>query len=179
MNAFKDCTSLKTVIIPGAISTIAESAFSGCKKLYSVSYSDTENFEELVIQSKAFSGCSSLSSFAFNYTVEIGEGAFSGCQMKEANFSLDVRSIGSDAFKSCSQLKTVYYCGRQEVSGSAFEKGVVAYVYVNFKGHFSNCALIYRVGESCEVLPPDTYNPEPEDASLLQIICSAVLFDFE
>ena len=43
-NAFKDCTKLKSVVIPEGVTTIGYSAFEGCTSLESISLPESINF---------------------------------------------------------------------------------------------------------------------------------------
>ncbi|GHT49600.1 hypothetical protein AGMMS49982_03390 [Bacteroidia bacterium] len=62
--------------IPGSVTNIGESAFSGCNGLTSVTIPNSVT----VINRSVFSGCSSLTSVTIpNSVTSIGESAFSGC----------------------------------------------------------------------------------------------------
>ena len=58
--AFKDCTSLKEITIPGNYSYIDQSAFENCKALKKVTYSDSVNDISHYIGISTFKGCQSL-----------------------------------------------------------------------------------------------------------------------
>lgn len=73
--AFRDCTGLLTVTLPG-VTSIGDSAFSGCTSLYFVDVGDSLR----TLGARAFSGCTSLASLTLPDTLEsVGAAAFSGC----------------------------------------------------------------------------------------------------
>jgi hypothetical protein len=74
--AFKDCITIKSIIIPGSVKKIGSQAFSGCSNLESVVIND--GLEE--IEDAVFSGCNSLTDIKILGTVErVSENAFYGC----------------------------------------------------------------------------------------------------
>ncbi len=73
--AFRDCTGLLTVTLPG-VTSIGDSAFSGCTSLYFVDVGDSLR----MLGARAFSGCASIVSLTLPDTLEsVGAAAFSGC----------------------------------------------------------------------------------------------------
>ena len=81
-SAFKNNKSIKAVIIPETVTTVASSAFYNCENLSVINFPDSITS----IGSSAFANCESLTS------IRIGNG---------------VTSIGSRAFESCDLLETV------------------------------------------------------------------------
>ena len=76
VEAFKNCTTLKTIQIPNGVETIGTKAFYGCTALQNVSIPSSV----ITIDNSAFYGCSSLTSIAIPESVtSIGTGAFIGC----------------------------------------------------------------------------------------------------
>jgi hypothetical protein len=77
VNAFRDCTSLTTVIVNGKLGSIGEYAFGDCTALTTVIIKG----ELAKIAEYAFRNCSSLDMFLFSspHSMPIGEGAFEGC----------------------------------------------------------------------------------------------------
>src|SRR5574344_588839 len=74
--AFSGWTSLKSVVLPGALTAIANGAFRGCSGLVSIRLPKKVS----VIESYAFSGCSNLVSVDVPRSVSrIERGSFSGC----------------------------------------------------------------------------------------------------
>lgn len=75
-HTFKDCKSLKSIIIPKNVTTVGTGAFMGCTSLESIQ----ANYYLMTIKDKAFYKCSSLKSAEIPVTViNIGADVFYGC----------------------------------------------------------------------------------------------------
>ena len=131
-NAFQNCTSLRSISMPGVVS-IGMYTFDGCSSLSSVSVSTALKR----IGSSAFKDCSSLSSFdipssvisieamAFHASgltsakIPVGvslieDNVFRNCKsLKTVTIPSSVSQIGNGAFYGCDKLQTVYYGGSQ------------------------------------------------------------------
>ena len=82
INAFKNCTKLRSVEYNGSITSIGASAFEGCTSLESITLPTT--------------------------LTSIGSGAFKGCTLlEEIIIPSLVPSIGYETFKNCTSLETV------------------------------------------------------------------------
>ena len=103
--AFSECNSLKSVIIPNSVTIIEDWAFLGCCSLRSIDIPDSVT----KIGVSAFSGCSSLMSIHMPDSVtSIGYNAFEGCiSLKNIRIPDSVTSIGSNAFEECVSLKSI------------------------------------------------------------------------
>jgi len=76
MWAFKDCTSLTSIIIPNSVKSIGAEAFSECTSLASITIPNSVTG----IEEGAFFYCTSLTSIIVpNSVTYIGGGAFEGC----------------------------------------------------------------------------------------------------
>lgn len=103
--AFPECNSLKSVIIPNSVTIIEDWAFLGCCSLRSIDIPDSVT----KIGVSAFSGCSSLMIIHMPDSVtSIGYNAFEGCiSLKTIRIPDSVTSIGSNAFEECVSLKSI------------------------------------------------------------------------
>ncbi|MDA7515943.1 leucine-rich repeat protein, partial [Akkermansiaceae bacterium] len=127
-NAFKDCTNLKSVVVPETVTEFGAGAFYGCNQLVSV------NVPEVVtaIGERAFYSCNRLSSITIPDGIEtiesqtfyncsalrelslpdsittIGENAFGECRaLQQVLLPENLTTLGQSAFQSCSSLKTI------------------------------------------------------------------------
>lgn len=80
--AFKVCTTLKSITLPEELETIGDYAFEGCKSLEGIALG--------------------------KYVTAVGEGAFSGCtSLQSALLSQSLTTLGAKAFNGCSQLASI------------------------------------------------------------------------
>ena len=133
MNAFSNCTSLKTVKLPPTVTKIADDAFADCKKLEEIQ--GLSNCKISEIGKDAFAGCYNLKTFDISSATitslpdticsnmyaltsihlpktltSIGTSALEGCKKLEEITGISdckLTSIGANAFASCSALKEV------------------------------------------------------------------------
>ena len=98
-------SGVKRIILGDSVTTIGNSAFSGCSSLTSVTISNSVT----TIGGYAFSGCSSLTSVTIpNSITTIGGYAFSGCSsLTSVTIPNSVTTIGYSAFRDCSSLTSV------------------------------------------------------------------------
>ncbi len=76
LSAFKNCTSLESIVIPDGVENIVEKAFSGCTSLKSITL--PESLEE--IEATAFEDCTSLKEITLpDGILTVEPGAFAGC----------------------------------------------------------------------------------------------------
>ena len=100
--AFKDNTTITSVIIPENVWQIGSQAFYGCTNLATVELSNVRD-----ISTKAFEGCTSLDNVVIPPTVtNIGEHAFYGCLALHDVLCRPyaVPTLGTDAFTKCNPL---------------------------------------------------------------------------
>ena len=104
-SAFSGCINLSAVAIPGSVTSIGSYAFSGCSGLTEVTLPGSVTN----IGSSAFSGCRGLTEVTIPENVtSIGSSAFSGCSgLTEVAIPGSVTSIGRYAFSGCSGLTEV------------------------------------------------------------------------
>jgi hypothetical protein len=103
--AFKDCTSLNNVTIPESVKSIGAFAFWGCTSLQSVIIPGSLKR----IARSAFSDCISLTEIDIQKGVtSIGEFAFADCwRIQRVIIPERVMSIGEGAFRECLELTTI------------------------------------------------------------------------
>ncbi len=127
-NAFKDSTSLKSVVVPETVTEFGAGAFYGCSQLVSVNIPEVVtklgertfyNCQRLssimipdgidTIESQTFYNCSALREISLPDSIAtIGENAFSECRaLQQVLLSKNLTTLGQSAFTSCSSLKKI------------------------------------------------------------------------
>lgn len=103
--AFKDCTSLNSVVINSGSCSFGEYAFENCSNLTNFSISDPINKLSIGL----FKGCSSLEWVPItNNPINIPDEAFSGCtNLSDNTVELDFVTIGDNAFYNCSSIRNL------------------------------------------------------------------------
>ena len=103
--AFSGCSSLTSVTIPNSVTTIGGWAFSICSSLTSVTIPNSVT----TIGDNAFMGCSSLTSVTIpNSVTTIGSEAFSDCtNLQKVNIGNSVKTIGEFAFNKCTNITQI------------------------------------------------------------------------
>ena len=127
--AFKKCSSLRHVEIPGSVREIGKHAFFGCTSLRSAEIPEGARG----IAEGAFEDRSSLESVTIPESVEhIGRKAFSGCtSLAGVEIPGSVREVGSEAFQGCASLRDVYFRGTEAQWGE-LGAGLLASTHVHF-----------------------------------------------
>ena len=96
---------LTSIVIPGSVNIIGDSAFVGCTSLGSVTISTGVK----TIRDSAFNGCQTLTNLTIpNSVTYIGDYAFYNCKAIETiTVPESVKYIGYGAFRGCEELKTI------------------------------------------------------------------------
>ena len=104
-SAFSGCSGLTSLTIPNSVTSIGRRAFSGCSCLTSLTIPNSVTS----IGGYAFNYCSGLTSVTIgNSVTSIGEYAFSDCSgLTSVTIPNSVTSIGGSAFSDCSGLTSV------------------------------------------------------------------------
>ena len=104
-SAFSGCSILESVTIPDSVTSIGDDAFAWCSSLTSVTIPDSVTS----IGNSAFHNCSSLTSVTIPGSVtSIGDCAFEDCScLTSVTIPDGVKSIGNSAFNGCSSLTSV------------------------------------------------------------------------
>ena len=110
--AFESCSSLKSITIPNSVTTIEKTVFQGCNSLKSVAIPNSIT----AIGYRTFFGCTSLESVTIpNSVTTIGQEVFYNCNsLTSVTIPDSVTFISPRAFAFCSKLKTVYFASEAQ-----------------------------------------------------------------
>ena len=107
--AFSGCTEIKSVTLPKSVTTIREGAFAGCNKMTHVTLPADAKLD--TIGKDAFIRCTALTSISLpKSTTTIEDRAFSNCEaLTSVTLPADgkLQTIGVNAFGGCVKLKSI------------------------------------------------------------------------
>ena len=103
--AFRNFTTLTSVMMPDSVATIGSEVFSGCSNLQSVTLPSNLKFLPLY----AFSGCTSLTSVTLPSNMTgMGDGAFYNCSsLQSITLPSGMTRIDNHLFRGCSGLTSI------------------------------------------------------------------------
>ena len=158
-SAFWGCRDLWTVELPETVQEIRNSAFYGCSSLMKINF--PESLTE--IGNNAFEDCVALTDLPLpNSLRQLGERAFRGClAVKTLTIPNTISKISEDAFRGCAALEeisipgSVTEIGEDAFRGCAAVKSVVIPSSVSTigMGAFNGCTELSRV-----VIPDSVVN---------------------
>ena len=103
-SAFKDCTTLESVMFWADVDRICDYAFAGCTSLKKISIPNDTKY----IGKHAFDGCTELSDLTIWGSPEIDDYAFAGCvSINDISISMHTKRVGGHAFDGCTNLEKV------------------------------------------------------------------------
>lgn len=117
--AFKDCTCVKSVVLPESVTNIGNAAFYGCTNLTEITIPESVTN----IGAYAFEGCKSLTSIKLPEKVScIRLGTFINCSsLTSIVIPKAVTRIGDEAFRGCTELTEITVPdGLVEFGGAVF-----------------------------------------------------------
>ncbi|MBQ8689403.1 MAG: leucine-rich repeat domain-containing protein [Clostridia bacterium] len=134
--AFYDCTSVKSVIIPEGIKSIGSNAFYGCSGISEIVIPDSVT----EIGDNAFFECTALSKVELSEGLTvIGAAAFGRCcSLTEIIIPDSVTELGAAVFKDCTVLENV-------VIGKNITEMKASDDQYNGDGTFANCTSLKHI----------------------------------
>ena len=147
--AFEGLAGLRSLYIPASVTYIGEYAFADCSDLEEIIF---EEKESELIEDSWIDGMTGetveYSCIGFDETLEIGMGAFSGCEaLTWLEIPAHVGYVGESAFEDCTALESVSFLSDDSVTSSCLEIG---------GGAFCGCESLMEV--YFEDRPFDTEN---------------------
>ena len=155
-SAFKDCSNLRSIVIPNSVTSIGDAAFSGCIRLLSVTmgngvtsigeyaFGNCKWLTSITIPESVtkilphtFDNCSGLTSIVIpNSVTRIGDAAFSGCSGLTTIIIPNNTSIGEAAFSGCTKLTTAIIGNGVTRTGANVFEGCSGLTSVNLNTFF-------------------------------------------
>ncbi len=124
-DAFLNCDTMKSIIIPETVSCIRSQAFYDCDNLVDIIIPDSVEY----IEFSTFYGCDNLKNVYFGSKISrIEYGAFTDCKnLSEITFSSNIDNIQENAFFGCKNLTKIN-----------FEQDLASWLNISFGNCWSN-----------------------------------------
>lgn len=114
-DAFRNCTTIETLVLPQELAWIDSGAFAGCENLKTIRFGECAR----EIGPFAFAGCKSLTSVDFKNVGSLGVSAFEDCSSL-AQITLAASYIDRNAFCGCDRLEKVTITGYDHAHSAMF-----------------------------------------------------------
>ena len=159
--AFNGNKYIKNLVVPKGINNLGEQSFSVCKKLETVTLSDTVR----KIWYNCFRGCEKLKSANLGDGLEyIDERAFAFCTgLTDVSVGISIRGIFFAAFRESENLSCIRYSGTE----AAWEK-----VYIGTDNEPVNSAQVVFAGKPVPELKADSVKLNAGECSKIVILNS-------
>ncbi len=171
-SAFKNCTSLKAIVLPSTIKRIDNYAFKGCGTLTTITLPSGLEY----IGYAAFMGCDHIRSFNFGSALKhISSYAFFDCRgVQELNIPHTMENIDPDAFLNCQSLSTLTIdmeCipdGSFSACASLGKVNLGNHVKTIGSGAFQNCLALteLNMGANVDSIAPHAFSGCTELAAI-------------
>ena len=133
LNAFNQCLSIKSIVIPSNIKTINYNAFSYCENLKSVTFEKNSNLT--TIGWEAFAGCGLTTITIPSSVTKIEYGAFADCDLDTVIFEDNGQkvTIEDGAFYGCENLVGIALPRNVSLGENVFEDcNTICYAKIPF-----------------------------------------------
>ena len=155
-NAFKNKTTITSVIIPNTVTTLKKGVFEGCTSLTSVTIPTSVTR----LGNRVFKGCTSLESVVLPNTItSIGTHLFSDCtKLEQFNIPTLITKLSDRMFENCEKLteftfpEQITTLGDYVFNGLSFETLTIPDTITSLTGNsFSGITNIGELTISCRV----------------------------
>ncbi|MBR0360536.1 MAG: leucine-rich repeat domain-containing protein, partial [Clostridia bacterium] len=146
VEAFINCSTIKSVVVSDGVTYISDSAFENCDSLESVVIGNGVT----TIASSAFYDCDSLESVVIgNGVTTIASSAFYGCDsLSSVTVGKGVKTVGSSAFAYCPNLSDIYFYSKN----CAINESSIS-IYATIHGYVGSTAEIFANTYGYEFIP--------------------------
>ena len=156
-SAFKGCISIKSLNFDNCPATnLSESCFEGCSSIVSITFFNSQLKE---IDAKCFKDCTSLHIKTLPTSIlRIGEMAFFNSFLSgQFIISEYIQQIGAGAFLK-THIKTVIYCGENQIYSSEPAFPVDVYVRTNYQySEIAGVKALKKLTSNCVYIPSESH----------------------